>query len=239
VRRTITDRLLGLSKKDWNKINLDAVAKARKEEASAKAKASQTRVAKGMTHDKKDYEGVYNHPGYGNLDVYLQNDSLFMRTAKQNMWLMNWHYDVFYPMEAEPGEKIDTAEKGGISFRFNTDLNGDIESLNAYGFEAPTIQLEFKKTPKAKAITKAELESYTGDYSLAGTTVKVYIKAENTLTVEVPGQPPYELVPVGNHKFSFKAMQGFSLVFDKKEGEPATALTFMQPNGNFKAERKK
>jgi hypothetical protein len=105
--------------------------------------------------------------------------------------------------------------------------------------EAPAIQLLFKKTPKAKPLTKTELEGYTGEYTLAGTTVKVYLNNDNTLTVEVPGQPPYELVPVGNHKFSFKAMQGFSIQFDKKEGEPASAATFMQPNGNFKAERKK
>jgi CubicO group peptidase (beta-lactamase class C family) len=239
VRRTVSDRMLGLAKTDWNKLNLDAATKARKEEAASKGKKTETRVNKGMTHILKEYEGMYNHPGYGNLDVYVQNDSLFMKTTKQLMWLKNWHYDVFYPFDSEPGEKIDTSDKGNISFRFNTDLNGDIESLNAYGFEAPSIQLEFKKTPKAKPMTKAELEGYTGEYELAGMVVKIFISGENTLTAEAPGQPIYELVPLGNHKFSFKSLQGFSIQFDKKEGQPATSATFMQPNGNFKAERKK
>lgn len=239
VRRTISDRMLGLARKDWNKEIQGTVAKTKKESAAAiKAKATETRASKGMSHSVNEYEGIYNHPGYGNLDVYVQNDSLFMRTTKQLMWLKNWHYDLFIPFDVEPGEKIDTSDKGSISFRFNTGIKGDIESLDAYGFEAPSIELVFKKTPKAKPLTKTELEGYTGDYELSGLTVKVYLK-ENTLIVEVPGQPPYELIPVGNHKFSFKAVQGFHTQFDKKEGEPASALTFIQPQGNIKANRKK
>lgn len=239
VRRIITDRMLNLSKTDWNKISLDDAAKARATAAAEKEKASVTRAEKRMSHPLADYEGLYNHPGYGNLEVFIRNDSLFMHTAKTLSWLMNWHYDIFYPIDATPGEKIDTADKGNLSFRFNTGVGGDIVSLHAYGMEAPSIQLEFKKTPKAKPLTKAELDAYTGDYVLAGADVKVYIKEETILIVEVPGQPPYELIPVGNHRFSFKALQGYHIEFEKADSEKAVALTFIQPNGNFKASRKK
>jgi hypothetical protein len=47
------------------------------------------------------------------------------------------------------------------------------------------------------------------------------------------------LIPVGNHKFTFKALQGYHIEFEKTDGEKASALTFIQPNGNFKASRKK
>jgi len=240
VRNLIADRMLKLPRSDWNTEQFEAREKANKAAKEAKEKSTATRNMNAkMSHALSVYEGIYNHPGYGNMDVYIKNDSLFMGTAKQTMWLGHWHYDFFYPYFVEPGEKIDTSEKGDVYFRFNTDVNGEIQSLNAYGMEAPTITLEFKKTPKAKPLTKAELEEYTGDYSLAGTPVKVYLKGENTLTVEVPGQPPYELIPVGNHKFSFKALAGYHVQFDKKDSVPANALTFIQPNGNFKAERKK
>jgi hypothetical protein len=63
-----------------------------------------------MSHALSVYEGIYNHPGYGNMDVYIKNDSLFMGTAKQTMWLGHWHYDFFYPYFVEPGEKIDTTQ---------------------------------------------------------------------------------------------------------------------------------
>ncbi len=239
VRRIVSDRMLALTKIDWNKLNLDAVAKARKKADSAKAKVTVVRANKGMTHDLKEYEGLYANPGYGTMEVFVQNDSMFMRTQKNLMWLMNWHYDVFYPFEVEAGEKIDTADKGGISFRFNTGLDGEVQSMNAFGFEAPSIELVFKKTPKSKPLTKVELELYTGEYDLGGVMAKVYIKGENTLFVEVPGQPPYELIYTGSNKFSFKALSGFALQFERAEGEKAIAVTFLQPQGNYKANRKK
>lgn len=239
VRRIISDRMLGLSKINWNQQNLDAAAKARKQADSAKTKASFTRSPKGATHEWSAYEGIYNHPGYGSYEVFVKNDSLFLSTRKSLLWLMNWHYDVFYPFEVIPGEKIDTADKGSISFRFNTSVNGEIESMNVYGFEAPTIELVFKKTPKPKALTKAELEGYTGEYDLGGVAAKVYIKGDNTLFVEVPGQPPYELVYTGNDKFVFKLLSSYAVQFDKKAGEAASAVTFLQPQGNFTAKRKK
>jgi CubicO group peptidase (beta-lactamase class C family) len=240
VRNLVSDRMLKLPKSDWNKEQLEAREKDNKAEKEAKEKGNVTRnVNAKMSHDLSAYEGIYNHPGYGNMDVYVKNDSLFMGTTKQTMWLGHWHYDFFYPYFSEPGEKIDTSEKGDVYYRFNTDVNGDIQSLNAYGMEAPSITLEFKKTPKTKPLTRTELETYTGEYDLAGTIAKVYLKGDNELMVEVPGQPPYELVPVGDHKFSFKALSGYHVQFDKKNNEPASALTFMQPNGNFKAIRKK
>jgi CubicO group peptidase (beta-lactamase class C family) len=239
IRNLMSDRFLKLSKQDWNTEMLTAAAKAKKEADEALKTATVKRdIDAKMSHRLAAYEGLYEHPGYGTMDVTLKNDSLFIHTAKQTMWLQHWHYDIFYPFFLEPGEKIDTSERGGISFRFNTDVSGDIHSFHAFGMEDPKINLEFKKKPKAKPLDKAELEKYTGEYILAGTTIKVYIKGDSTLTVEVPGQPPYELVPVGNHKFSFKAVQGFHVQFEKSEGESASAVTFIQPNGNFKAPRK-
>lgn len=240
VRNLVADRMLKLPKADWNKEQLEARDKANKAAKEAKEKVGSTRnIHAKMSHPLAAYEGIYHHPGYGNMHVFLKNDSLFLGTAKQTMWLGHWHYDFFYPYLVEEDGKIDTTEKGEIYFRFNTDVKGEIQSMNAYGMEAPTIQLEFKKTPKAKPLTKTELESYLGEYDLGGVIAKVYLKGENTLMVEVPGQPPYELIPVGNHKFSFKAVEGYHVQFDKKEGSTASALTFIQPNGNFKAERKK
>jgi CubicO group peptidase (beta-lactamase class C family) len=241
VRNLISDRMLELKKVDWNKELLASAAKTKIQKEEAKSKVSFSRKEKApASHSIGEYEGIYNHPGYGKMDVYAKNDSLFVHTAKTEMWLRQWHYDIFYPYFLTAGEKVDTSEKGEIAFRFNTNTSGDIESLNAYGMEAPTLQLEFKKTLKPKPLTKAELELYTGDYDLAGqATVKVYIKEDSKLFIEVPGQPPYELIPTGNNKFSFKVLSGYFVEFDKKEGALPTALTFMQPNGNFKANRKK
>jgi CubicO group peptidase (beta-lactamase class C family) len=238
VRNIIADRMLRLKQADWNQENLDRRKRDNATAAKAKATATETRHAARMSHAPADYEGLYTHPGYGSYDVELRGDSLIMHSLYEDLWLQNWHYDVFRPYSIQAGQPVDTTVKSAITFRFNTSVNGEIESMNAYGFEAPAIELVFKKTPKPKALTKAELEPFTGEYDLNGAIARVYIKGDNTLFVEVPGQPPYELVYTGGDKFVFKALSSFAVQFDKKAGEAASALTFLQPQGNYTAKRK-
>jgi len=54
----------------------------------------------------------------------------------------------------------------------------------------------------------------------------------------VPGQPDYELVPLGKDKFGLKVAPGYFVQFDVNDKTETTALTFQQPNGNFKAKKK-
>ncbi|MEO6639449.1 MAG: hypothetical protein ABIN25_14310, partial [Ginsengibacter sp.] len=68
---------------------------------------------------------------------------------------------------------------------FLTDEAGDISSASL-PLEGPAKPILFKKGIREKALPKDSLQKYVGDYSLAGTTVKVYIKGENTLYVFVP-----------------------------------------------------
>ena len=238
VRNIIADRMLKLARFDWNKENLDRRKLENDAVTKAKASVSDPRHSSRMQHAAADYAGLYTHPGYGTYEILVRNDSIFMRTKLKELWLQNWHYDIFRVYEAEPGKPVDTTGQSSIVFRFNTSVAGEVESMNAYGFESPAIELVFKRSPKPKAMTKSDLEPYTGEYDLGGVSAKVYIKGDNTLFVEVPGQLPYELVYTGNEKFVFKMLPNFALQFDKKTGEPASAVTFLQPQGNFKATRK-
>jgi CubicO group peptidase (beta-lactamase class C family) len=238
VRNIISDRMLKLPAFDWNKENLDR--RKLDNEAAAKAKASNSdpRHSSRMQHAAASYSGLYNHPGYGTYELLVINDSIFMRTKIKNLWLQNWHYDIFRAYEAEPGKPIDTTIKSPFVFRFNTAVTGDIESMNAYGLESPTLELIFKKLPKPTGTTQSELEAYIGEYELENITAKVYIQGGQTLFVEVPGQPPYELIYTGNEKFVFKSLPLYALQFTRKNGNPAIEVTFIQPQGNFTAKRK-
>ena len=238
VRNIISDRMLKLARFDWNKESLDRRKLDNDAAAKAGATASDPRHAGRMQHAAADYEGFYTHPAYGAYEILARNDSVFMRTKLKELWLQNWHYDIFRAYDYEPGKPVDTTNKSPIAFRFNTGVAGEVESMNAYGLESPALELVFRRSPKPQAMSKSDLEPYTGEYDLGGVSAKVYIKGENTLFVEVPGQPPYELVYTGNEKFVFKMLPNFALQFDKKTGEPASAVTFLQPQGNFKATRK-
>jgi hypothetical protein len=88
-------------------------------------------------------------------------------------------------------------------------------------------------------LTTKDLEKYVGVYefegiNLAATTV---IKG-NALWVSAPGQGEFELDPVSLNTFLVKGVQGYTLKFEM-EGDKATGLTAIQPNGTFKAKVKK
>jgi len=53
----------------------------------------------------------------------------------------------------------------------------------------------------------------------------------------IEGQPEYELVPTEKNKFDLKILKGYSIVFDENDKGEITNLTFVQPNGNFKAKK--
>jgi hypothetical protein len=57
------------------------------------------------------------------------------------------------------------------------------------------------------------------------------------LTVNVPGQPQYHLVPELGGEFSLKEARIFRVRFEERDGKVA-AMTFLQPNGVFTSKRK-
>ncbi len=98
----------------------------------------------------------------------------------------------------------------------------------------------FEKLKPTIEVDKADLKKYTGDYEFApGAEVKFYIKGENTLYAFLEGQPEYELVAIGKNKFDLKILKGYSVEFEENDKGEIISATFIQPNGNFKATKKK
>jgi hypothetical protein len=116
-------------------------------------------------------------------------------------------------------------------------LSGDIDGLTSQ-LEGGLKPLLFSRENEAKPLTEKELQKYVGEYVLGGITAKIYIKDGKTLYALVPGQPDYELVPLGNDKFSLKVLSGYYLQFGPPDPAIITEATFIQPNGSFKAKRK-
>ena len=135
------------------------------------------------------------------------------------------------------GEGIDTSGGASFKFQFHMNTTGDIESLSV-PFEAGLKPIVFTRQLKAKDIKKEDLVKYTGDYELPGATVKIFIKNDKTLFALIPGQPEYELIPVDKDKFTLKLLSGYFVQFTLDDTNRVTDLTFLQPNGNFKAVKK-
>ncbi len=236
VRNMLSDRLLKLTPYNWSS-DLKKAAEKAKAEQKASVKTSNKKTNTKPTHPLKDYEGKYFQPGYGNINVFVKKDSLFANTGDHTMWLMHDNYDVFDYFQVIPGEEIDTAGSGLARIQFQLSKTGDIESL-AMDLEASLKPLIFRKQLIGKDVKKEVLQKYVGDYDLSGTIAKVYVKNENTLYVMVPGQPEYELLSTEKDKFALKVLSGYFVQFIVNDKNQVTDLTFIQPNGNFKAVKK-
>ncbi|MEI2710883.1 MAG: serine hydrolase [Chitinophagaceae bacterium] len=239
ARNILSDRMLKLAYIDWSGDRKKVVDKAKAETKKAEATTtSNQKLNTKPSHDLKDYEGLYTSKGYGSFDLSVRNDSLILNSQSQTWWLRHYHYDVFEPFDYNGIDPLDTTDKSPLKINFTTNDAGDIAEI-VMPTEGGLDPTHFVKTAKAKSVTNDELKKYVGEYELGGQTVKVYIQNEKTLYVLVPGQPDYELVANGNNKFAIKVAAGFYVQFEVNDKGETQSLTFMQPNGNFKAVKKK
>jgi CubicO group peptidase (beta-lactamase class C family) len=239
VRDFIADRMLKEKYTDWSSKGRKQVEKIKKAAEDAKKSPSSSRKANApMTHPIKDYEGVYSNPGYGSFTVSIKNDSLFALIKDKSLWINHFHYDVFDAWLVDKKDGIDTINQEATKFQFKMNLTGDIES--ALVLLEPSVKpIEFTRTAKEMAVKKDDLSKYVGEYELAGAVMKFYLKGEKTLYLFVPGQPEYELSPIEKDRFALKIISGYYVKFGVNEKGEVTDVTFQQPNGNFKATKKK
>lgn len=238
VRNMIADRVLGIAPVDWNGRANAGQEKAKQATKDAeKSMVSNQKTGTSPSHPKKDYTGLYSHPGYGTFEVALRNDSLIMITQTGDAWLRHYHYDVFEPLDIDKEYGIDTSVKGGLKIQYQMNPAGEISSITL-PLQPGLKDLEFERKAKAKEMTNAELKKYIGEYELGpGVVAKFYIKGDNTLYAFIEGQPEYELTATGKNKFDLKVLKGYSALFEENEKGDITAVSFVQPNGTFKAKK--
>ena len=238
VRNIVADRMLGITPIDWNTDLKERREKAIKEQKEAEAKSISNQV-KGTkpSHILQEFTGIYSHPGYGSFELKVERDSLFAQFKLMKFWLRHHHYDVFKPFEVEE-TGIDTSDAvGGLILNFKTNDAGEISKV-LMKIEPTLDPIEFKRQPTSIDVDKETLDNYIGEYELAGTVIKVYIKNENTLFLLVPGQPEYELLPTATHKFAIKILDGYKVEFVENDQGGISDVLFIQPNGTFKASKK-
>jgi CubicO group peptidase (beta-lactamase class C family) len=239
VRNMIADRMLKVTMSDWSKELKDQVDKRNKEEKETITKAiSSQKKGTRPSHLPEEFEGNYSLSGYGKFNIKVIRDSLFANFGTHQFWLKHFHYDIFQPFDVDKKHKIDTTDKSNMRFNFIAGLNGEIERVSINDIE-PSLKkpLEFLRQPASKEIKPDELKKYAGNYELGGVIAKVFVKAEKTLFLFVPGQPEYELVYLGSDKFAIKTLSGYKVEFESNGGS-ITGCAFVQLNGTFKAKRK-
>jgi CubicO group peptidase (beta-lactamase class C family) len=231
LTRTVADRVLGLEPRDW-------IGEAAVERDEAKAFTEEARDKKEMfrlldtrpAHDLATYAGDYEHPGYGTLQIAVEEGALVMTYNAMRMPLEHWHYDTFNVAESE---KEIIPEDMRVTFL--TDTRGRVSELTV-PFEPRTEAILFHRLPSRRLSDPTFLSRLTGSYRLPGATATVSLKGE-VLVVQVAGQPALELQPAGEDEFTIKTLTGFGVRFTLPAEGPATEVIFIQPNGVFTASR--
>jgi CubicO group peptidase (beta-lactamase class C family) len=240
IRNFIVDRMLKLSYRNWGKTQLadklknDSIAKTSPNTDSINRKPN-TRPS----HELNDYAGNYENKGYGQVKIFRERDTMWMdyneAGERTKSYLQHYHYDVFRIRSTEETEDSKDATK----IRFNTGADGKISSLEAQ-LEPTVKDIMFEKLTASINVKKTDLEKFVGDYELApGVFAKFYIKGEKTLYAFIEGQPEYELLPTAKNKFDLKVLKGYSVQFEENEKGDILSVSFIQPNGTFKAPKKK
>jgi CubicO group peptidase (beta-lactamase class C family) len=235
IRNFIADRMLKLTYRNWNKMQLDAMIKAR--DAAKAVKKNDSIGHKFNTkpsQELKNYTGTYKSPGYGSIEISMKDGGLVSKFNAIDIRLDHFHYDQFNAVILDPA--LEGSEP--IRFTFHIDVSGDITKLTV-PFEGGVKDIEFTRETKAIAVKKSDLEKYVGEYELQpGAIAKFYIKGENTLYAFIEGQPEFELVATDKNKFDLKIIKGYSVTFEENAKGEIVAASFIQPNGTFKGKRK-
>jgi CubicO group peptidase (beta-lactamase class C family) len=232
VARSALDRLLKLEPIDWMGDALSKRAKGKELEKEAKAKKQTVRkTGTKPAHKLEEYAGRYEHPGYGTLLVALKDGRLEMTYNDIAAPLEHWHYEVFNVVEGATDPVFENTK-----LLFQTDVKGNVASV-AVPFEPQVADIVFKKRPDDRLSDPAYLARFTGEYDLAGQTVSIGLSG-NALTVNIPGQPQYRLVPGLGGEFTLKEYTVISMSFTEDDKGNVTALQINQPEGVFTAKRK-
>jgi CubicO group peptidase (beta-lactamase class C family) len=233
VARHASDRMLGLEPIDWNGRALTRREVAEKASAVAsKAAGEERKTGTAPAHTLDEYAGEYSHPAYGSVVVTRQGAGLAARFHDIPIRLNHWHYDTF-----RGDVEDETLAEVKLFFQFFTDGQGEVDRVTV-PFEPAVEPIAFRKLPPARLSDATFLQQLAGTYVMADNPeFRMSVTQQgSTLTLTLPGQAPYELVPAHGTTFAFKGLSGVHARFVLEEGKPIE-LRVIQPAGVFRLTR--
>ncbi len=231
LTRHAADRILGLESKDWNgkalakyKAGLASTKEAEKKKDTLRKPGTRT------AHPLEEYAGDYDHPGYGLLKVEAEGERLVVTYNSIVTPFEHWHYEVFNGLENPEDHTFEN-----LRIQFLSNFKGDVDRV-LVPLEPAVEEIVFRRRPDAKLSQPEYLQRFVGVYAYAGQEVTVALKGSN-LTLNVPGQPSYELAADRQDEFDLKQLSGYSVRFASDEQGAMTAYLH-QPEGVFEMKRK-
>jgi CubicO group peptidase (beta-lactamase class C family) len=231
----IVDRILELPSRNWLPQGLEEWKASRKAEEDARKSEEQMNKKGTMpSHPLSDYEGKYEHPGYGIVEVTQKGDKLEALFNGISCHLDHWHYDVFSIAEETQDVLI---SRNGMKFTFRTNLSGEIDQL-LIPFEPKSPEIVFQKKMSDNFSDLSYYRQFLGTYEIYNIVFEFVIR-DRTLVAVIPGQPLYELVPTNENEFNVKSRLDVSVRFMKDADGEVNQVQMISPYGAYTAHRKK
>lgn len=154
VPNFLTEHILKLSHTDWNARLISERDLDKSQYKSARSKAGFDKVDNTVpSHLIAEYTGLFTNPMYGDFEVYLRNDSMFLNFRNTELPLSHYHYNRF--------DTPDDEDFGKWSLNYLINPQGEIGSF--------TVSLDQKE---AKFVKKVDpllsnpkvLQQYVGFY---------------------------------------------------------------------------
>ena len=227
----IADRVLGLEPEDRATGAAEQFQQAMVAQREAVARLTEERIAgTSPDHPLSAYAAVYEHPGYGELEIRRDGDRLLADYHGLTAPLEHWHYEVFSGMENPTDPTLH-----GVKFQFENDLTGQVSAVHVP--LDPTVDpIRFERQPDPRLRDPSYLAQFTGRYQYDPLVVRFTLQGSQ-LVMHVPGQPAYELVPDRGTSFRIEDMAGYRVEFELGPEGDVVAAVLHQPNGVFRAER--
>jgi CubicO group peptidase (beta-lactamase class C family) len=180
----------------------------------------------------KEYAGSYAHPGYGIIKISISADGKSLSGSYNTFQfpLSHLHLETFSAYLEEVDERIPV--------HFLANANGGVEKLEIV-MEPSLDPVSFKRQPDSAFYDVEYLKQFEGTYTFTDkTTLQIKTSAKG-LTAIIEGQPPLMLKPEKEDWFSFEILTGYRVEFVRnKKGEVVSVISH-QPDGDYKADRKK
>jgi CubicO group peptidase (beta-lactamase class C family) len=222
ISYNIYDRILDLEQTDFNSRSLKDRLADKEASKKARANAGSDRIANTKpSHPLKDYQGKYENPAYGILNIGLEGQSLEF----------DFH-NIVLPMEHFHYERFDTPDDqiyGKFSVNFSVNPKGDIATVVVSLDES---EVSFTKMPDESLSNHEILIKYAGKYELAGTILEIAVKEAGVLMINLPGQPVFTLLPYKSQEFTFKEFSDTTVKFIL-DGDKVQMLQIISPAGTY------
>jgi hypothetical protein len=224
----LIDRVLGLEPIDWAKRFKEDEDALRAAEIEARNKRVDPRKAGTRpAHTLADYVGVYEHPGYGMLEITPSGERarpLVFNYNGNRSPMEHFHFEVF----KVPDDKTNDWEQTKLNFV--TGLDGEVEAVET-PLQPEVAPIRFARLPDKQLSDPTFLRKFAGTYAVGGIRAKIDLRSDGVLTFALPGQPTLPLRGVRGTRFAVEGREGTSVMFMLAADGSVPELAYLSTSG--------